>query len=139
MLESDRHRDRRSGAAGAEQHDASIDETDPLPPEGFHAAKPVEDISLPAAIAHACKRIDRTDDLRIRPDDVGKMERPRLVWNGEDESVEIRDFEQFRKAGIEVLGSDVNRHKHRVAPAAAKLRREHLRRTYLLDRIADNA
>ena len=88
-LDADRRCDRRSGAAGAEQHHALAGERDAAPAKCFDAAQPVEDVAAPAAVAAAGERVDRADDLRLRAQLVRQRACAQLVRNREHEPAQI--------------------------------------------------
>jgi hypothetical protein len=85
------------------------------------------------------ERIDCADRARVGAELVGQRDGPALVRNGEHEAVEVLHALQLREAAVEIGGQHVDGNHQRVEAARRELRRDHLGRAHLLDRIADDA
>jgi hypothetical protein len=111
----------------------------PPPAERFDATDAIEDVAAPAAVAPAPEGVDHTERARLRAERVGEHGGARLVGNREHQSAEIAQAKDAWQHVVEIGGQYVHGNENRIVAAARHLARDHLRRSHLLDRIADDA
>ena len=96
-------RDRRSGAARADQHHALAGKRDAAPAKRFDAAEAVEDVAAPAAVLALASALIAPTICACAPSSSASARGARLVRNREDEAAEIAHAHELRQHVVEVL------------------------------------